>query len=141
MTLAEIQKIREEAGEEKPMIIICDNEHHFYDNTGDTCPLIWDDDLERIISFEKQVTHPNTQETLPCKVVYTSYEHIQFIKVLTTVPEIIEILNKFKDKMTEEQYNYCIKFYASSASVHACKPGTYSKEELAAQEAAKKENA
>ena len=135
MTLAEIKKIREEVGENKPMIIICDNEHIFYHNCGDTCPIILDDELERLISFEKHVTMPQTHLTLPCKVVYTSYEHIQFIKVLTTVPEVIEILNKFKDKMTEEQYKYCIKFYSTSASVHGCIPGSLTKADLEAQNA------
>ena len=127
MTLAEIKKIREEAGDDKAMIITCDNEHIFYHNVIDSCPIIWDDELERFISFEKNITSAHSQEKKPAKVVYTSYEHIQFIEVLTTVPEIFEILKNFKDKMTEEQYKYCITFYSSIASAHMCKPGTLPK--------------
>lgn len=128
MTLTEIKKIREEAGEGKAMIIICDNEHVFYTNIADSCPIIWDDELERLISFEKNITSAQSQAKLPAKVVYTSYEHIQFIEVITTVPEVLEILSKFKDKMTEEHYQYCIKFYSKSASVHMCNQGTLPKE-------------
>ena len=135
MTLAEIKKMREEVGENTPLIIVADNQHIFYDNCGDSCSLIWDDELERLISFEKNIDHVQTQARKPALVTYTSYEHIQFIEVLLTVPEVIEILNKFKDKMTEEQYKYCIKFYSTSASVHGCIPGSLTKADLEAQNA------
>ena len=137
MTIEQIKKIRDDAGTEKAMIITCDNEHIFYDNIKDSCPLIWDDENERLISFEKNMSSNQSQAAKPGRVVFTAYEHIQFIEVIATVPEVIEILNKFKDKMTEEQYNYCIKFYAGASSIHMCKPGTYSHEELKAQEEAK----
>ena len=127
MTLAEIKKIREEAGTDKPMIIIGDNEHIFYHNVNDSCVIIWDDELERIISFEKNITSAQSQAIRPARVVYTSYEHIQYIEVITTIPEVLTILNKFKDKMTDEHYQYCIKFYSSIANAHMCAPGTLPK--------------
>ena len=111
MTGPEIKKIREEAGEDKAMIIVCDNERLFYHNVAWSCPLIWDDGLQRFISFEANTTTAQSQVKMPAKVVYTSYEHIQYIEILMNTKEVIELLNKFKDKMTEEQYNFIVKVH------------------------------
>jgi len=120
MTLKEIQLIRSEIGEDKAMHITCDNEHHFYDNVQGSTPIIWDDENERLISII-----PNTeqygQEKLPIKVVYTSYEHIQFIEAIIPMKDAINVLNTFKDKMTEDEYKYCLGMFSTAAN-HMCIP-------------------
>lgn len=121
MTLENVKKFRDEIAKNRPFIVVCDNEHIFYTNVEDSIPIAWDDDTE---SFT--VIRPNTnlfahatQELCPMLVETTEYEHIQFMQVLLTTAEALEVLEKYKDKFGEnadKKYEYAKAIIAQSAN-------------------------
>ena len=96
MTLEDIKKFRDEIGKDRPIIVTCDNQHIFYDNIEDSIPLIWDDSAQTLTCINVNTIDQYSPEKAPMYIEITEYEHIQFIKVLLTTKEALELIEQYK---------------------------------------------
>lgn len=119
MTLEDIKKFRDEiGGTGKPFIVTCDNQHIFYDNVEDSIPLIWDDDAQTLTAITVNTIDQYSPDKVPFSIEITEYEHIQFLQVLLTTKEVLEVLDKYKEQFGEDadkKYEYA-KHVISKAS-------------------------
>ena len=122
MTKQSVKYMRELAKANNfPLIVICDNEHYFIDNSDDTFSINWDDDNETLTILEPAAVTGElyTQSVLPFRLVRTEYEHIQFIEIAINKLEAINQLTSMKDsgKITEAQYNEDLDLLSRAAAV------------------------
>lgn len=120
MTLEDIKKFRDEiGGVGKPLIVTCDNQHIFYENIEDSIPLIWDDDAQTLTAITVNTVDQYSPSKTPISIEITEYEHIQFMQVLLTTKEAIEVLKKYKDKLgddTEKRYEYALSIISGASN-------------------------
>lgn len=120
MTLEDIKKFRDEiGGVGKPLIVTCDNQHIFYENVEDSIPLIWDDDAQTLTAITVNTVDQYSPSKTPISIEITEYEHIQFMQVLLTTKEAIEVLKKYKDKLgddTEKRYEYALSIISGASN-------------------------
>lgn len=104
-----------------PMIVICDNEHYFIDNSKDTFAINWDDDNETMTVLQPAAVTGEfyTQSVLPFRLVRTEYDHIQFIELAITKLEAINQLTSMKNggKITDDQYKADLDLLSRAAAV------------------------
>ena len=113
MTLEDIKKFRDEIGKGKPIIITCDNQHMFYENVEDSIPLIWDDSAQTLTAITVNTTDQYSPSKVPMSIEITEYEHIQFMQVLLTTKEALEILEQYKSSFgageeAQKKYEYAV---------------------------------
>lgn len=105
MTKRDIAYFRDEVYKGQPMIIVCDNEHNFFQNWPDQCNPVWDDEEERVMFLQtNQDSGTRSSKTYPFTISITEYEHIQTIKLLATRLDVMEFLKNSKDKMEPGDY-------------------------------------
>lgn len=127
MTLEDIKKFRDEIGKGKPIIVTCDNQHIFYENVEDSIPLIWDDEAQTLTAITVNTIDQYAPSERPMSIEITEYEHIQFIQVLLTTKEAIELINQYKSSFGEnadKKYEYAI-YMISKASQSRMARGRY----------------
>lgn len=91
----------------QPVLIICDNEHNFFDNFPDKCLPIWNDD-EEIVTFVEtnQETGGRDSVDYPFIVTVTAYSQIQSFRVYTDRVKIVDFLNDTKTENGNGAYEY-----------------------------------
>lgn len=127
MTLEDIKKFRDEIGKGKPIIVTCDNQHIFYENVEDSIPLIWDDSAQTLTAITVNNIDQYSPSKRPMSIEITEYEHIQFIQVLLTTKEALELLNQYKSSFgddADKKYEYA-KYVVSRASNSKMAKGPY----------------
>lgn len=122
MTVENVKKMRELAEKGKyPMVIICDNEHYFIENSKDSFTIIWDDANETFTVLQPSAVSGEfyTQSVLPLRVVICEYSTIQFIEVLLDRTGAINQLNEAeaKGKLTNEQWKKDLDLLSRSCAV------------------------
>ena len=123
MTKEDITKFRDEVIGDKPYRVICDNEHIFYGNIPGYFPIIWDDDAETMITIDWS-RDVYSDQRLPFHITITEYEHIQYLEGHGTVAETMKMIQLYKDKLTEDQYNHCLELLQTGARNRTIIPGT-----------------
>ena len=131
MTLEDIKKFRDEIGKGKPIIVTCDNQHIFYENVEDSIPLIWDDNAQTLTAITVNTTDQYSPSKVPMSIEITEYEHIQFIQVLLTTKEALEVLDKYKSSFgsgeeAQKKYDYAV-YVISKASYSKMAKGPYNR--------------
>lgn len=125
MTLEDIKKFRDEiGGTGKPMIVTCDNQHMFYENIEHSIPLIWDDDAQTLTAITINTTDQYSPDKVPFSIEITEYEHIQFMQVLLTTKEVLEVLDMYKDKFgtdSDKKYEYAKAMVSMASSSRTAK--------------------
>lgn len=122
MTVENVKKMRELAEKGKyPMIIICDNEHYFIENSKDSFTIIWDDANETFTVLQPSAASGEfyTQSVLPLRVVICEYSTIQFIEVLLDRTGAINQLNEaeVEGKLTTEQWKKDLALLSRACAV------------------------
>ena len=122
MTVENVKKMRELAEKGKyPMVIICDNEHYFIENSKDSFTIIWDDANETFTVLQPSAVSGEfyTQSVLPLRVVICEYSTIQFIEVLLDRTGAINQLNEaeVEGKLTNEQWKKDLALLSRSCAV------------------------
>lgn len=93
--------------EGQPVLIICDNEHNFFDNYPSRCLPIWDDDRELVTFVESyQESSGMGSSDFPYVVTVTSYDFIQSFRVFSDRNKILDFLNELKSKRGDGAYQY-----------------------------------
>lgn len=131
MTLEDIKKFRDEIGKGKPIIVTCDNQHIFYENVEDSIPLIWDDNAQTLTAITVNTDDQYSPSKVPMSIEITEYEHIQFIQVLLTTKEALEVLDKYKSSFgsgeeAQKKYDYAV-YVISKASHSKMAKGPYNR--------------
>lgn len=121
MNVNSIKKFRDETAKGKPLMIICDNEHVFYDNVVGNFPVIWDDDAETLTTIIYSSDVYSNRER-PFNVMISGYDHIQFMFAMETSKEIVQYLSSIKDKMSEEEYKQALDLCRPGASARSSRP-------------------
>lgn len=94
----------------RPTLIICDNEHNFFDNFPGRCLPIWDDDLELVTFLESDHEFSGMANAdFPYVEVVTPYACIQSFRVFTDRETIMGFLNDTKSKLGNDAYEYAKK--------------------------------
>ena len=122
MTVENVKKMRELAEKGKyPMVIVCDNEHYFIENSKDSFTIIWDDANETFTVLQPSAVSGEfyTQSVLPLRVVICEYSTIQFIEVLLDRTGAINQLNEaeVEGKLTNEQWKKDLALLSRSCAV------------------------
>lgn len=122
MTVENVKKMRELAEKGKyPMVIICDNEHYFIENSKDSFTIIWDDANETFTVLQSSAVSGEfyTQSVLPLRVVICEYSTIQFIEVLLDRTGAINQLTEAETegKLTNEQWKKDLDLLSRSCAV------------------------
>lgn len=122
MTIENVKKMRELAEKGNyPMVIICDNEHYFIENSKDSFTIIWDDANETFTVLQPSAVSGEfyTQSVLPLRVVICEYSTIQFIEVLLDRTGAINQLNEaeVEGKLTNEQWKKDLALLSRSCAV------------------------
>jgi len=91
MKLADVQRIREMAGENNIIRIFCDNVLTFFAGPVDGYEFIWDDDNNCAYQLRPN-TSTFTQDVSPIEITIIPYEHIQYMYIQTDLKETIEFL-------------------------------------------------
>lgn len=122
MTVENVKKMRELAEKGKyPMVIVCDNEHYFIENSKDSFTIMWDDANETFTVLQPSAASGEfyTQSVLPLRVVICEYSTIQFIEVLLDRTGAINQLNEaeVEGKLTNEQWKKDLALLSRSCAV------------------------
>lgn len=122
MTVENVKKMRELAEKGKyPMVIVCDNEHYFIENSKDSFTIMWDDVNETFTVLQPSAASGEfyTQSVLPLRVVICEYSNIQFIEVLLDRTGAINQLNEAeaKGKLTNEQWKKDLDLLSRACAV------------------------
>ena len=95
----------------KPLKITLDNQHIFYDDRSpgnDYCPLIWDDENERLYIIRTNQSNPYSQCGFPIETTCVDYDDIQQIACYDNLATIqgLAILEKMSeaDKKTFNEF-------------------------------------
>lgn len=114
MTKEDIKWFREQfAG--KPMVIICDNEHNFFDNYPGKAFPIWDDDNERVTFIQANIEDQGRSSAdFPIVISCTEYEHIQIIKVLADRETTMKYISDNAGVLGQDKTNYNKKIVAET---------------------------
>ena len=109
MTKADVKWFRDTfAG--LPMVIICDNDHNFFDNYPGQCFPLWDDTNERVTFLQVNIEDQGRSSAdYPMTITCTEYEHIQIMKVLADRETIIDYINNNKAALGDDKSNYNLK--------------------------------
>lgn len=114
MTKTDIQWFRE-TFKGKPMVIICDNEHNFFDNYPGQCFPVWDDENERVTFLQVNIEDQGRSSVdFPMTISCTEYEHIQIMKVLASREDILKYIADNKGSLGEEKSAYNTKIAAET---------------------------
>lgn len=109
---------------DQPIVIICDNEHNFFDNCSDMVPPIWDDASERVMYIQNNQDGGRMRTEMPLTVSITNYDHIQIIKALVTKEEAVKFMVENKSKLSEDKFKYGMKMISGSARAHRPDPNS-----------------
>jgi len=69
---------RDILGKDKMLKITLDNQHIYYDRIANYCPLMWDDENERLIILRVN-QEQGSQDLFPFETTVVDYEQIQQI--------------------------------------------------------------
>lgn len=109
MTKEQVQYFRNKY-KDQPVLIICDNEHNFFDNYPSYTLPIWDDDRELVTFMHtNQETSGMASSDFPYVVSVTSYDFIQSFRVFTDREKINDYLSDLKAKRGAGAYEYSKK--------------------------------
>lgn len=94
-----------------PIKVTFDNMIIVYDRAVPESVVIWNDDEERFVAIR-----PNTDENqnpYPFEILFTEYEHIQFMEAYATPMQMLEWAVKMKDEgvLTADQYEQVMEQY------------------------------
>ena len=83
----------------KPLKITLDNQHIYYDRMPMSCPLIWDDENERLYIIRTNQSNPYSQCGFPIETTCVDYEDIQQIACYDNLATIqgLAILTKMSE--------------------------------------------
>lgn len=107
MTKEAVIKTRDVTFKGMPMVIICDNDHNFFDNYPGQAFPVWDDDNECVSWFEtyhQQAPGANTDD-YPLALCVTDYAQIQSMRVYADRSDIMKYLKNTKAIIGEDKYN------------------------------------
>lgn len=107
MTKDQVISFRDGIGKDKILKIVCDNQHIFYDNVAQKCPIMWDDDNE-VFTTCRINQEPHIQKAYPIETVQTAYDHIQFMHCYDTTATALEL--ETLDKIPEDRKKYFDEF-------------------------------
>lgn len=106
MTKQNVVKFRDEIFKGLPMIVVCDNDHNFFDNyPGQSFP-VWDDENECVTWFEtyhQQAPGSNTDD-YPLVLCVTEYAQIQSIRAYADRSDIMKYLRDTKADIGEDKH-------------------------------------
>ena len=118
-----IKYARDVLGKDKPLKITLDNQHIFYDRLPMSCPLMWDDENERIYILRTN-QDAMSQVNLPLETTVVDYEDIQQVAVYDDLATVQS--NEWITLLTEDQKKKFIEFLGYNGT-RGMKPNTYFK--------------
>lgn len=119
MTKEQVQKFRDKF-KDNAMIVVCDNQHLFYDNVGGKFPLIWDDENE-VLTTMVMNDDIYSQSLNPVYIEMTEYEHIQFIQIFINANQAMDYIEEIKDQWSgniENKHDWAISTISKLNASH-----------------------
>lgn len=105
---------RDVLGKNKPLKVTLDNQHIYYDRLPMSCPLMWDDENERLYIMRTNQDTTLSQASLPIETTCVDYDQIQQIACYDDL-QTIQSLSTL-DLLDEEKKKKFVEFLSNNGT-------------------------
>lgn len=119
MQKATVMYARDVLGANKPLKITLDNQHIYYDRMPMSCPLIWDDENERLYIVRTNQDNAISQANLPIETTVVDYDQIQQVACYDNLATIqsLSVLDLLTGDDKKKKFNDFLALNSTSRGV------------------------